>query len=200
MSESPWQFWIDVGGTFTDCFARHANGSLRSQKILSSGVIKGLAADGSAANCIVDPRRDADPVGVWQGYRVRLLGEQGEVLAESQVVDSTCQPGELLLDPPLPLDGSPVGCRYELYSDEEAPLVAIRYLLGISRDVPIPPVAVRLGTTRGTNALLTRSGAACAFVTTRGFADVLLIGYQDRTELFNLDIVKPAPCRADYGL
>ena len=193
MSESPWQFWIDVGGTFTDCFARHVNGSLRSQKVLSSGVIKGLAADGSAANCIVDPRRDADPAGVWQGYRLRLLGEQGEVLAESQVVDSTCQPAELLLDPPLPLDELPDGCRYELYSDEEAPLVAIRYLLGISREVPIPPVAVRLGTTRGTNALLTRSGAACAFVTTRGFADVLLIGYQDRAELFNLDIVKPSP-------
>jgi 5-oxoprolinase (ATP-hydrolysing) len=193
MSESPWQFWIDVGGTFTDCIVCHANGSLQSQKVLSSGVTKGMAADGSAATCIVDPRRNVDPAGVWRGYRLRLLGDQGEVLADSQVVDSTQQPGQLQVDPPLPLEDSPVGYRYELYSDEEAPLVAIRYLLGIGRDTPIPPVAVRLGTTRGTNALLTRSGAACAFVTTRGFADVLLIGYQDRAELFNLDIVKPAP-------
>ena len=71
--------------------------------------------------------------GVWRGYRLRLLGDQGEVLADSQVVDSTQRPGQLQVDPPLPLDDSPVGYRYELYSDEEAPLVAIRYLLGISR-------------------------------------------------------------------
>ena len=87
MSESPWQFWIDVGGTFTDCFACHANGSLQSQKVLSSGVTKGMVADGSAATCIVDPRRNVDPAGVWRGYRLRLLGDQGEVLADSQVVD-----------------------------------------------------------------------------------------------------------------
>ena len=193
MSESPWQFWIDVGGTFTDCFARAPSGSLRSKKVLSSGATKGTVADGSTENCIVDPRRDPDPVGVWQGYRLRVLGDQGEVLAASQVVDSTCEPGQLHIDPPLSPDHLQVGFRYELYSDEEAPLVAIRYLLGIGRTATIPPVAVRLGTTRGTNALLTRSGAACAFVTTTGFADVLLIGYQDRAELFDLDIVKPAP-------
>ena len=49
--------------------------------------------------------------------------------------------------------------RYELAAGEEAPIVAIRYLLGLPLDEPIPPVAVRLGTTRGTNALLTRRGA-----------------------------------------
>ena len=82
MSESPWQFWIDVGGTFTDCFAHAPNGSLRSKKVLSSGVTKGTVADGSTENRIVDPRRDPDPRGVWQGYRLRVLGEQGEVLGE----------------------------------------------------------------------------------------------------------------------
>ena len=193
MSESPWQFWIDVGGTFTDCFARAPGGLVRSKKVLSSGVIKGTVADGSSENCIIDPRRDPDPVGVWQGYRFRLLGDHGEILAESRVVESTCEPGQLQVDPPLPRPHLEVGGRYELYSDEESPLVAIRYLLGIGRAATIPPVAVRLGTTRGTNALLTRKGAACAFVTTSGFADVLLIGYQDRAKLFDLDIVKPTP-------
>src|SRR6185369_4660065 len=52
---------------------------------------------------------------------------------------------------------------------------------------------VRLGTTRGTNALLTRRGAKTAFVTTRGFADILKIGYQNRPKLFELDIKKPEP-------
>src|SRR5262249_14991241 len=49
------------------------------------------------------------------------------------------------------------------------------------------------GTTRGTNALLTLRGAKTAFVTTRGFADILKIGYQNRPKLFELNIKKPEP-------
>ena len=55
----------------------------------------------------------------------------------------------------------------------------------------IPPLDVRLGTTRGTNALLERKGARCALITTKGFADCLKIGNQDRPHLFDLDIKKP---------
>jgi len=49
---------------------------------------------------------------------------------------------------------------------------------------------MRLGTTRGTTALLTRTGARTALVTTAGLEDVYLIGDQDRPELFSLDIHK----------
>ena len=70
---------------------------------------------------------------------------------------------------------------------------AIRRVLGARLDQPLPSVAVRLGTTRGTNALLTRRGARTAFITTRGFADVLLIANQDRPRLFDLEIQKPTP-------
>ena len=75
-------------------------------------------------------------------------------------------------------------------SDEEAPLVAIRYLLGRKRYDALPAMAVRLGTTRGTNALITRRGADTAFVTTRGFGDILEIGYQNRPNLFELAVHK----------
>ena len=57
----------------------------------------------------------------------------------------------------------------------------------------LPPIRLRLGTTRGTNALLTRTGARTLFVTTRGFKDILKIGNQDRPDLFALDIKKYAP-------
>ncbi len=69
--------------------------------------------------------------------------------------------------------------------------------LGIGPDQTLPPLDVRLGTTRGTNALLTRRGARTAFVTTAGFADLLEIGYQDRPELFDLAVKKRLPlyCR-----
>ena len=75
-------------------------------------------------------------------------------------------------------------------------MLAIRWLLGLGVRDPIPPVAVRLGTTRGTNALITRRGARTALVTTRGFGDVLAIGYQNRPRLFELAIRKPAPLYA----
>ena len=83
------------------------------------------------------------------------------------------------------------GAAYELRCDLEAPVVAIRYLLGLPLAEPVPPVSLRLGTTRGTNALITRSGARTALVTTRGFGDVLEIGYQARPRLFDLTVRKP---------
>ena len=51
---------------------------------------------------------------------------------------------------------------------------------------------VRMGTTVATNALLERKGARCALVITRGFGDLLEIGYQNRPELFALEIKKPS--------
>ncbi len=49
------------------------------------------------------------------------------------------------------------------------------------------------GMTVGTNALLEERGARTALVATRGFADVLEIGRQDRPELYRLCASKPAP-------
>ena len=42
MTAEPWEFWIDVGGTFTDCFGRRPDGTLLRHKLLSSGVTKGI--------------------------------------------------------------------------------------------------------------------------------------------------------------
>jgi N-methylhydantoinase A len=49
------------------------------------------------------------------------------------------------------------------------------------------------GMTVGTNALLEERGARTALVATRGFADVLEIGRQDRPKLYRLCAPKPAP-------
>ncbi len=60
-----------------------------------------------------------------------------------------------------------------------------------------PIAAVKMGTTVATNTLLQRRGPRTALVVTEGFADSLAIGYQDRPDIFALEIVKPAPlyCR-----
>lgn len=52
---------------------------------------------------------------------------------------------------------------------------------------------VRIGTTIATNALLERKGARTALVISEGFRDLLTIGYQNRPELFALNIILPEP-------
>src|SRR5665811_604881 len=49
------------------------------------------------------------------------------------------------------------------------------------------------GMTVGTNALLEQRGARTALIATRGFADLLEIGRQERPELYRLCAPKPAP-------
>jgi 5-oxoprolinase (ATP-hydrolysing) len=181
---------MDVGGTFTDCFLRRPDGSIRRHKLLSSGLTLGRAAWGSTRRVIVDPARRADPVDFWRGARLTLRDAQGAVVGETQVVDFDVVLGQLIVDPALDVD--PLKTRsYELALGLEAPVLAVRYLLRLGPDQTVPPVAIRLGTTRGTNALLTRRGARTALVTTRGFADVLRIGYQNRPALFARAIRKP---------
>jgi len=53
--------------------------------------------------------------------------------------------------------------------------------------------AIKMGTTVATNALLERHGAPTALVVTRGFGDSVSIGYQNRPDIFALNIVKPEP-------
>ncbi len=50
-----------------------------------------------------------------------------------------------------------------------------------------------LGTTLATNAVIERSCAPTALLTTRGFRDVLELARQRRPHVFNLDILKPEP-------
>jgi 5-oxoprolinase (ATP-hydrolysing) len=76
----------------------------------------------------------------------------------------------------------------------DAAVAGIRALLGLTADEPIPTGLigeVRMGTTVATNALLERKGDRTLFVTTRGFRDVLELGYQDRRNIFARNIIKP---------
>ncbi len=80
----------------------------------------------------------------------------------------------------------------EQYRD--AAIQGIRDLLGIAADEEIPSGrigSVRMGTTVATNALLEHKGEPVLLVTTRGFRDALRIGYQQRPDLFALDIELP---------
>ena len=230
------EFWIDVGGTFTDCLMRSPEGRLTTYKVLSSGITKGSVTSLPNELQLRDAARIGDPPEFWTGYTLTLLDETGAASQSPRVAAFDAATGTFTLEethttqpslphavsdetserggvsPPVlgrqpslekpgglrrparkPLTLCRVRDRYELASGEEAPILAIRTALGLRLDQAIPPVVVRLGTTRGTNALLTRRGARTGFVTTQGFRDVLLIANQDRPRLFDLAIQKPEP-------
>ncbi|MEV7186397.1 hydantoinase B/oxoprolinase family protein [Kitasatospora sp. NPDC093102] len=74
------------------------------------------------------------------------------------------------------------------------PAVAgIRALLPPDADLEADVDSVRMGTTVATNALLERTGEPTVLVVTRGFADALRIGYQNRPQIFAREIVLPEP-------
>jgi 5-oxoprolinase (ATP-hydrolysing) len=79
---------------------------------------------------------------------------------------------------------------------EDAAVRGIRELLGLPHGADIPAgqlAEVRMGTTVGTNALLERRGEPTLLAITRGFADALRIGYQDRPDIFALQVLLPSP-------
>lgn len=76
----------------------------------------------------------------------------------------------------------------------DAVIQGIRDLMGLAKDARIPVEnidAIKMGTTVATNALLEHKGEPTLLLTTRGFADVLRIGYQSRPDLFAIDIELP---------
>jgi len=77
---------------------------------------------------------------------------------------------------------------------EDAAIQGIRDLLSLEDKEPIPThqiESIKMGTTVATNALLERKGEKTLLAITKGFADILRIGYQQRPELFSLDIQLP---------
>ena len=77
---------------------------------------------------------------------------------------------------------------------EDAAIQGIRDTLGIAGAAALPEgivEAVKMGTTVATNALLERKGERTLLVVTRGFADQLRIGYQNRPKIFARRIELP---------
>ena len=81
---------------------------------------------------------------------------------------------------------------------DDAAVEAMRCLTGV-RSGPLPPAELRLGTTVATNALLERKGEPTLLAITRGFADALRIGTQERPDIFARHIVLPDPLYAEVA-
>ncbi|QJW90600.1 5-oxoprolinase [Spirosoma taeanense] len=177
-----YEIWIDTGGTFTDGLARDPGGNLRRMKVLSSSRLRGQLVDGKLkAPWLTAP--------IFDGYQLRVV-ETGQHFTVSSLrtngtlevrtsdglstTYSTDKPSDIL--------------TVELFTGEEAPVLATRLLTQTPIGEPFPPLEMRLGTTRGTNALLERKGGRVALLVTKGFRDLLQIGTQQRPNLFQLTI------------
>ena len=157
-------------------------------KVLSSGVLRGtVTAQTRPDTLMVRENWDAPP----DFIRGLMLSIPDTAFA-ARVASFDPETGAIVLQTPLPA-AIPAQTPFEVRFDEEAPLVACRLLTGTPAGDTLPPLSLRLATTRGTNALLTHTGVPPALFLTAGFGDLLLIGTQQRPDLFALDIVKPAP-------
>jgi len=88
------------------------------------------------------------------------------------------------------LDDSGTLDSFKLRSNPASPASVV--LEGLQR-IAAKRAEVVHGSTVATNALLERKGAKTAFVTTRGFEDLIAIGRQNRPELYNLTPALPVP-------
>jgi 5-oxoprolinase (ATP-hydrolysing) len=93
-------------------------------------------------------------------------------------------------------DGSII--THKLLSDNmaryrDSAIYGIREILGLKKEDDIPDIidSVKMGTTVATNALLERKGERVVLFITKGFRHALLIGYQNRPELFKKHIILP---------
>jgi 5-oxoprolinase (ATP-hydrolysing) len=113
------------------------------------------------------------------------------------VIDKLLNHPERFLIVPLPHQQWTI--VYKLLSEnpeqyQDATIQAIRDILGIPTNQPIPTEAievVKMGTTVATNALLERKGDRVVLVITKGFKDALRIGYQNRPNIFARHIILP---------
>jgi len=184
--ENNWKIWVDTGGTFTDCLAIDPNDQLFRIKILSSGKLKGTIISNSGRRLKVSVNW---PVAedIFEGYKLCIEGLSGETFEVKRT---------MLASGVIEIDRDPGVIKdlgFEIFSGEEAPIVATRLATKRRLDQSFPSLEMRLGSTKGTNALLEGKGSRVVFITTSGHREMLEIGTQQRPDIFALNVVKNLP-------
>ena len=180
---------IDTGGTFTDCLATDTEGRTFRRKVLSNGTLRGSVVDQPDLRSVRISTNWNLSRDILRGYTFRLLWREEEVGVES--FDPATQ--ILVFNAEFPVLKN---AGFLLTAHEEAPVLAARLVTETALDEAFPPIQMRLGSTKGTNALLEKTGARVAFFVTKGFADLLRIGDQTRPDLFTLHTPNREPLHA----
>jgi 5-oxoprolinase (ATP-hydrolysing) len=183
---------VDTGGTFTDCIALDNEGNIHTCKVLSNSTLRGnidAVLDNNTIRVTHSWHVNKD---IFTHYHFRLLNHPLSIfdfIIEKYEVEQQI----IHLNKPLPKDIPLEATAFEITAFEEAPILAARLITQTPLLEGLPPLSFRLGSTKGTNALLERKGAKTAMLVTEGFKDLLLIGNQQRPHLFALEIIKPKP-------
>jgi len=190
-----WHISIDTGGTFTDCIAQSPEGERRLIKVLSHSALRGRIAEveklspGSNHFKLTVHHNWFTSSDIFQGYKLFLTSNPDLV---ATVVGSDLAHNTLWIT----AEFTPTNWQdqeFEITANEPAPILATRVATETPLNKVFPSMQLRLGTTIGTNVLLERKGAQIAFLVTKGFADLIEIGNQQREDLFSLNIQKREP-------
>jgi 5-oxoprolinase (ATP-hydrolysing) len=180
-----WQIWIDTGGTFTDCIAVSPMGETIRSKILSSSRLRGKLLEKTDLKTFRFSQNWRTQTDIFQGYHIYLTGH---TTAFTKIHTIDFQNNILELDTDFELETE---TDFEITAHEEAPILAARLVTQTPLSQNLPPLTMRLGSTKGTNALLEKKGGNVTFLVTKGFKDLLYIGTQQRPNLFQLNIPEP---------
>lgn len=175
------RFSVDTGGTFTDCLLEREDGTVARGKVLSSGRLRMrlVRASVNRQRLLVEAGRFPEP-GRLTGQGVWMGGTSVGILRSVRVAED----GKWELGLDRRMGGEVSGAVVvEVSSGLEAPVLGLVELLGRFPEAA-DGIAVRLGTTKGTNALLENKGAPVALFVARGMEDLLRIGDQKRADLF----------------
>lgn len=179
-----WRIWVDTGGTFTDCLALKEDGVTTRLKVLSNGTLRGKVLSQLSADTLKVDINWPVSEDIYQGYT--LTDRKEDSIIKS--VDTTT--GIIVLNKPAKRRWSGT---VEVTTNEEVPVFAARLLTSTKLSGSFPKIDLKLGSTRGTNAILERKGAKTALLVTKGFKDILVIGNQQRSDLFALNVHKEQP-------
>ena len=172
---SAWSVALDTGGTFTDVVARDPDGRLRHAKVPSDGTILAtvFSCEGRCVE-VVPASGLALPEGFLRGWRLA----DGTATVTSHAGRLVTLDREIAAVP-----GDPI----RLIADTariDAPRLGLHIVTGTPLEAALPPMELRLSTTRGTNALLEGRGARVGVLVSDGLSGVVTIGDQTREDLF----------------
>lgn len=184
-----WKIWVDTGGTFTDCIAHSPTNTVKRLKVLSSSVLKGKVIHQKNPQVLEVQLQWPVSQDIFIGFAITFLDKK-KVIARIEKVD--LEKSIIYLSRSVK-ESIKAGTTFEISSEEEVPVFATRLLTETGFNQSFPNIEMKLGSTRGTNALLERKGANTALLITKGFKDLLLIGSQQRNDLFALQIIKELP-------
>ena len=189
MTNNSFKISIDTGGTFTDCIATDSFGTEYRTKILSNSTLRGEVVEQISAKKFIIKQSWQLKRDILTDYLFLIFNDAFVAKVKSFDIEHAI----LEIDRDIPLEYKNQSFGFALTAYEEAPVLAARLITQTALDEQFPAIQMRVGSTKGTNALLELKGAKTVFFVTKGFKDLLVIGNQARPDIFALNIIRSEP-------